>query len=119
MRPIGIALLAAVTLGLPAAGQNASSHPQSARQALIEMFTGKGEDDFTKHLPSEALATLVRKGQTPDAFPLVRVSGAVRGLSMDGEKVETFVDRPNILISVTASKHERLEAAVEHDSLSA
>ena len=119
MRPIGIALLAAVTLGLPAAGQNASSHPQSARQALIEMFTGKGEDDFTKHLPSEALATLVRKGQTPDASLLVRVSGAVRGLSMEGEKVETFDDGPNILISETASAHERLEVAVEHDSLSA
>lgn len=119
MRPIGIALLAAVTVGLPAAGQNASSQPQSARQALIEMFTGKGEDDFTKHLPSAALATLVRKGQTPDASLLVRVSGAVRGLSMEGEKVETFDEGPNILVSETTSTHERLEVAVEHDSLSA
>ena len=112
MRPIGIALLAAVTLGLPAAGQNASSQPQSARQALIEMFTGKGEDDFTKHLPSGALATLVRKGQTPDASLLVRVSGAVRGLSMDGEKVETFVDTGANLVTKANENDPKIHALI-------
>jgi hypothetical protein len=119
MRPIGIALLSAVIVSLPAAAQNAPPEPQSARQALIEMFTGKGENDFTKHLPSAALAALVQKGQTPEASLLFRVSGAVRGLSMEGEKVETFDDGPNILVSETSSTHQRLEVAVEHDSLSA
>src|ERR1700758_3399073 len=66
MRRIGIALLAAVAASLSAAAQIATSQPQSPRQALIEMFTGKGENDFTKHLPSATLAALVRKGETPD-----------------------------------------------------
>jgi len=120
MRPIGIALLAAVTASLPAAGQNASTEPQTARQALIEMFTGKGENDFTKHLPSAVLAALVRKGETPDTSLLFRVSGAVRGgLTTPGEKIETFDTGPNILVTEDDNSHERIEVAIEHDSLSA
>ena len=119
MRRIGIGLLVVVAVSLSAAGQNTTSQPQSARQALIEMFTGKGENDFTKHLPSAVVAALLRKGQTPEASLLSRVSGAVRGISMEGEKVETFDDGPNILTSETTSTHERIEVAVEHDSLSA
>ena len=119
MRPIGIALLTAVTASLPATGQNASPPPQSGRQALIEMFTGKDEDDFTKHLPSAALAALARKGQSSEASLLFRVSGTVREIAREGEKVETFDEGPNILTSETTSTHERLEVAVEHDSLSA
>lgn len=119
MRRIGIALLVVVAISLSTAGQNTASQPQSARQALIEMFTGKGENDFTKHLPSAVLASLVRKGDTPEASLLFRVSGGVRGLIMEGEKVETFDDGPNILTSETSSTHERIEVAVEHDSLSA
>ena len=118
MRRIGIALLVVVAASLSAAGQK-PSQPQSARQALIEMFTGKGENDFTKHLPSALLAALVRKGETPEASLLFRVSGSVRGdLMAQGEKVETFDTGPNILITEEGNSHERLEVAVEHDSLS-
>jgi len=120
MRRIGTALLVAVAAGLSAAAQNPPSQPQSARQALIEMFTGKGENDFTKHLPSAVLAALVRKGETPEVSLLFRVSGAVRGgLITQGEKVETFDTGPNILVSEDDNSHERLEVAVERDSLSA
>ena len=38
---------------------------------------------------------------------------------MDGQNVETFENGPNILTSETPSTNERLEVAVEHDSLSA
>src|SRR5712672_204594 len=31
--------------------------PQSARQALLEMLFGKGENDFKKHLPEDARQT--------------------------------------------------------------
>ena len=120
MRPIGIALLAALTASLPAAGQNASTEPQTARQALIEMFTGKGENDFTKHLPSAVLAALVRKDETPDTSLLFRVSGAVRGgLTTPSEKMETFDAGPNILVTEDDNSHEHIEVAIEHDSLSA
>ena len=45
--------------------------PQSARQALIEMFMGKGSDDFAKHLPEAARQTLIRKGETPEGSSFV------------------------------------------------
>src|SRR5215831_9542396 len=119
MRRIGTALLVAVAAGLSAAAQNPPSQPQSARQALIEMFTGKGENDFTKHLPSAVLAALVRKDETPKTSLLFRVSRSVReDLMAQGEKVETFDTRPNILITEEDNSHERLKVAVEHDSLS-
>jgi hypothetical protein len=38
--------------------------PQSSRQALIEMFVGKDDNDFVKHLPEAAHQTLIRKGET-------------------------------------------------------
>src|SRR5262249_48820857 len=119
MRRIGTALIVVLAVSLSAAGQNPPSQPQSARQALIEMFTGKGENDFTKHLPSALLAALVRKGETPEASLIFRVSGGVRGdLLTQGEKLETFDTGPNILITEDGNSHERLEVAVEHDSLS-
>jgi hypothetical protein len=118
MRRIGTALLAAIAASLSAAAQNPPFQPQSARQALIEMLTGKGENDFKKHLPSAALAALVRKGETPETSLLLRVSGAVRGLTMQGEKVETFDAGPNIMTTENGNTHERVEIAVEQDSLS-
>src|SRR6516225_5824437 len=90
MRHILPALLAIFAGALSLAAQNPTAPEQSARQALIEMFTGKGENDFTRHLPDDARAALVHKGDTPETSLLSRVSGAVRGLAVQGEKLETF-----------------------------
>ena len=118
MRHILPALLAIFAGALSLAAQNPTAPEQSARQALIEMFTGKGENDFTRHLPDDARAALVHKGDTPETSLLSRVSGAVRGLAVQGEKLETFDTGPNILISENTNSHERMEIAVEHDSFS-
>lgn len=119
MRHIGVTVLAVVTGTLSLAAQNPPPPPpQSARQALIEMFRGKGENDFAKHLPEAARAVLVHKGESPETSILLRVSGVVRGLTMQGESVETFDAGPNILTTENAGSHERVEIAVEHDSLS-
>ena len=118
MRHILPALLAIFAGALSLAAQNPTAPEQSARQALIEMFMGKGENDFTRHLPDDARAALVHKGDTPETSLLSRVSGAVRGLAVQGEKLETFDTGPNILISENTNSHERMEIAVEHDSFS-
>ena len=91
--------------------------PQSARQALIEMFMGKGADDFTKHLPDDARQALIHKGETPDTSIALRIASIGRGLATEGGHIETFDAGPNILISEQADGHERIEVAVEHDSL--
>lgn len=118
MRPIWIGLIMALTGSTSFPSQTSPPPEQSARQALIEMFMGKGENDFSKHLPDAAWAALVHKGDTAETSLLFRVSGAVRGLATQGDKLETFETGPNILVSENSNNHERVEIAVESDSFS-
>jgi hypothetical protein len=118
MLRIWIAFCITTAWSLSLASQTSAPAEQSARQALIEMFLGKGENDFTKHLPDVTRASLVRKGDSPETSILLRVSGGVRGLASQGDKLETFDTGPNILISENTSSGERVEIAVESDSFS-
>ncbi len=91
--------------------------PQSARQALIEMFVGKGADDFSKHLPDEARRMLLRKGDSPENSTVLKIAMAGRDAVAQGGKIETFDAGPNILISEDPNGHEKFEVTVEHDSV--
>lgn len=125
MRRILVVLLYSVSLGcLPVFTQTTEHLPltaeprpeQSARQALIEMFFGKGADDFTKHLPEDARHTLIRKGELPETSWVLRIADAGRQISAQGEHVETFDTGPNILVG-QSNGTEKFEVTVEHDSL--
>jgi hypothetical protein len=91
--------------------------PQSARQALIEMFLGKSENDFAKHLPEAAHQVLIHKGETPETSTVLRVATLGHQMVAQGEPVETFESGPTILLSDQKPSHERIEVMVEHDSL--
>lgn len=113
-----VSLAGLVVLGaVVGAAQNPTPPPQSARQALIEMFLGKSPDDFAKHLPADARKVLIRKGEAPEASWASRISAMSRELVGQGKKIETFENGPDILISEDPNTHERVEIAVEHDSL--
>lgn len=91
--------------------------PQTARQALIEMFLGKNPDDFAKHLPDDARRTLLHKGDTSEANWVLRIAEAGHQMTAQGEHAETFDVGPNILVSQERGGNEKLEIAVERDSL--
>lgn len=91
--------------------------PQSARQALVEMFMGKGTDDFIKHLPNDARKALVRKGETPETSAVLRIASGVREITGSAARIETFETGPDLFISEEVGTHETVEIAVEHDSL--
>jgi hypothetical protein len=92
--------------------------PQSARQALIEMFFGKGEGDFAKHLPDEARQTLIHKGETERTSVVLRISTLGRQLAAEGGgHLETFDEGATLLVTEPNPGHEKIEAIVEHDSL--
>ncbi|HEV2397259.1 MAG TPA: hypothetical protein VGS27_10000 [Candidatus Sulfotelmatobacter sp.] len=116
MHQIHWALVFFLTCSLPLCAQTPQQEPQSARQALIEMFWAKGGEPFIKHLPEEARKMLIRKGETGDASIVLRVASVGGTSSPLGEHVETFATGPNLLISEQPSQHERIEVAVEHDS---
>ena len=91
--------------------------PQSARQALLEMFLGKGENDFTKHLPEAAHQALIHKGDSPETNVILKISTIGRQLTAQGEHLESFETGPNLLVSEQNNGHEKYEIAVEHDTL--
>ena len=93
-----------------------SPPPQTARQALIEMFLGKNAEDFAKHLPEDAQRALIRKGETAETSVVLRISAIGRQMVAQGEHVETFAEGPTILVSEQRNGHERIEVMVEHDS---
>lgn len=105
-----ISLLAQTPAGTP-------PPPQSARQALLEMFLGKGENDFTKHLPEVAHQALIHKGDSPETNAILKISTIGRQLTAQGEHFESFETGPNLLISEQSNGHEKYEIAVEHDTL--
>lgn len=91
--------------------------PQSARQALIEMFLGKGDEAFTKHLPEDARRTLIRKGETPETSTILRISAIGRQMAMQSEHIETFETGPTLLVNEQNNHREKIEVDVERDSL--
>ena len=91
--------------------------PQTARQALLEMFFGKGENDFTKHLPEDARQTLIHKSDSPETNSVMRIATIGRQMIAEGGRIETFETGPNLLVSEQTDGHEKYEIAVEHDTL--
>jgi hypothetical protein len=116
MRHIWWALVFVIAWDLPLVSQSSPSSPQTARQALIEMFLAKGGDKFVKHLPDSAKKMLIHKGENTDSSIILRIA-SLGGSGALGEHVETFDSGPNLLVSEQPTQHERIEVAVEHDSL--
>jgi hypothetical protein len=107
-----------MVVGVGGVAQNSTPPPrQSARQALIEMFMGKGSDDFSKHLPEEARKALIRKGETDETSSVLRVAAIGHELTAQGGPIETFDTGPNILLSEDPNHVQKIEVAVERDSL--
>lgn len=91
--------------------------PQTARQALLEMFFGKGENDFAKHLPEDARQTLIHKSDSPETNTVMRIATIGRQMIAEGGRIETFETGPNLLVSEQIDGHEKFEIAIEHDTL--
>lgn len=120
LRLLLIALLV-FAAGIPLTAQTPApspAPPQSARQALIEMFFGKGENDFAKHLPDAAHQALIHKGETERTSVVLRISTIGRQLAAEGGgHIETFDEGATLLVTEPNPGHDKIEAIVEHDSL--
>lgn len=123
MRNVCFVLIAAFAIGIPSTAQtqasiSQASPPQTARQALIEMFMGKSPDAFLKHLPSVASQALVRKGENPATSMVQKISMLGQQLAAQGH-VQTFDEGPTLLLSEQeeGKKKVKTEVVVERDSL--
>jgi hypothetical protein len=105
----------ALSAQTPSAQPATPPPPQTARQALIEMFLGKGENDFQKHLPDAARQTLIHKGEDAETSTILKISTIGRELVAQGQHIDTFDEGSTLL--VTNDGHERIEVLVDRDSL--
>jgi hypothetical protein len=78
------ALAAAPALAQPS---NATSLPQTARQALLEMFFSKTPGTFMKHLPAATLSALEKSGALATLQQYSTLAGQFQ---TKGKNFETF-----------------------------
>lgn len=89
---------------------------QTARQALLEMFTSRTADSFEKHLPGAARKALLKGGDASSSPILAEFVGFRAVVSSGaGQQLETFDSGP-ILLTFEEPGH-KAEVMVERDDL--
>jgi hypothetical protein len=109
-------LLAFVVLAAAAGAQStdAPPAPQTARQALIEMFFSKTTGTFAKHLPAATLSTLDKSG----ALEKLQAYSLLASQFQTKEKtIETFETGSVLLAADNSQTGQKFEMIVESDSL--
>ena len=114
MRPLCVALFLAFAGTHVAVAQLAPPSQQTARQALIEMFTGNAQT-LERHLPDGARKILQGGGAgSPFLPPLSNFSA---GLAANRDHVQ-ISDAGSLLLCIEADDgHKKMEVVVERDDL--
>ncbi len=105
----------ALLSGSPFAGAQAT--PQTARQALLEMFFSKTPGTFEKHLPQATRAALRKAGTTSSVSMLTGFSAITSQLSARGQQLQTFEAGPTLMLIEDPQAHSKFEITVERDDL--
>ncbi|MGA2099454.1 MAG: hypothetical protein ABSG34_00065 [Candidatus Sulfotelmatobacter sp.] len=95
-------------------GQQTAAAPQTARQALIEMFFSKTPGTFAKHLPAATVAALEKTGALAN---LQQYSAFMTQLQTQGHTIQTFETGSVLLITDDAKTGQKAEITVENDTL--
>ena len=77
---------------------SAQGTPQTARQALLEMFFSKTPGTFEKHLPQATQAALRKAEPASGASMLAGFSAITTQLSARGQQLQTFEAGPTLLL---------------------
>ena len=88
--------------------------PQTARQALMEMFSIKTSGTFVKHLPVATLSALETSGALKT---LQQYSMLTSQFHTTGNQIETFETGPVLLATDDPKTGQKVEVVVESDSL--
>lgn len=107
-------LLLATLFSRPAGAQSA---PQSARQALLEMFFSKTPGTFEKHLPQAMRAALRKSGATPGTSMLAGFTAMTSQLNAHGQQMQTFDVGPTLMLIEDPQAHSKFEITVDRDEL--
>ena len=106
--------LAIVALSVAGSLAQQAAAPQTARQALLEMFFSKTPGTLVKHLPAATLSALAKSGAMAN---LQAYSLMADQLHAQGNNLETF-ETGSILLSASDPKTgQKIEITVENDAL--
>src|SRR4051812_18039618 len=92
--------------------------PQTARQALIEMFFGTAPNHLEKHLSDSTRNTFKRMSGEGGMSMLDEFSAFANMTKAGGMKFETFDTGPTLLQAEEVQQNEKTEISVESDNLS-
>jgi len=92
--------------------------PQTARQALIEMFFGTAPNHLEKHLSDSTRNTFKRMSGGGGMSMLDEFSMFANMTKAGGVKFETFDTGPTLLQAEEADQNQKTEITVEADNLS-
>jgi len=108
-----VCILAVAIWGLGLAAQEVSA-PQTARQALLEMFFSKTPGTFAKHLPAATLAAFEKSGALAN---LQQYSLLASQLQAQGTNFQTFETGSVLLSGEDPKTGQKVEVTVENDAL--
>ena len=113
MRRIVISLAIAIFLCTASLAQQ-SGTPQTARQALLEMFFSKTPGTFVKHLPVTTRTALEKAGALAN---LQQYSAMMSQLQTEGKNLQTFETGSALLSADDPKTGDKAEITVENDAL--
>jgi type IV pilus assembly protein PilA len=110
MRSIGCVLAGMMLWGTGSAQEG----PQTARQALLEMFFSKTPGTLVKHLPAATLAALEKSGVIAS---LQQYSLLASQMQTQGQNFQTFETGSVLLSGENPKTGQKVEVTVENDAL--
>jgi len=106
--------LAVVTLWLGGALAQQNTAPQTARQALLEMFFSKTPGTFVQHLPAATRAALEKAGALAN---LQQYSQLIGQLQTQGQNLKTYETGSLLLVAEDPKTGQKADITVENDTL--
>lgn len=108
-----VLIVSALASPLARAQSPATPTPQTARQALMEMFSLKTQGTFLKHLPAATLSALENSGalKTLQSYSMLTTQ-----FHSSGNQLETFESGPILMTSVDPKTGQKIEVIVESDA---
>jgi hypothetical protein len=113
MKTASACLMMAI-LCVAGSGAQQSSTPQTARQALMEMFFGKAPGTFAKHLPAATRAALDKSGVLAQ---LQQYSAMASQMHAQGQNLQTFETGPVMLSTEDPKTGQKVEVTVVSDAV--
>jgi hypothetical protein len=114
MQRVIVALCIATLWAGSVCAQETAAAPQTARQALIEMFFSKTPGTLVKHLPLTTRTALEKAGALAT---LQQYSALASQLQTQGQNVRTFESGPLLLTGEDPKTAQKIEITVENDAL--